>query len=178
MQRDCALRIASRGPLTSFSVEYKTGNQSLSECAESFTKEELRPGSGRPRQTSRREDRHIRNARVQPTASSTTIQGQEEPSLGPRCLLEPYEGAWLKDIWDHGAHYVWCHARGNWTTAKWNRVVFSDANPDSISTVMTIVFVSEDPVVNVSILPLLYSDTPLPAGVMVWGAIAYNTRHP
>ncbi|PRD32142.1 UNVERIFIED_CONTAM: hypothetical protein NCL1_21388 [Trichonephila clavipes] len=29
-----------------------------------------RPGSGRPRQSSRREDRHIvRNARVQPTAS-------------------------------------------------------------------------------------------------------------
>ncbi|GFX45574.1 transposable element Tcb2 transposase [Trichonephila clavipes] len=52
----------------------------------SFTR---RPGSGRSRQISRREDRHIvRNARVQPTASSTTIQG----------LLEPYEGAWLNDI--------------------------------------------------------------------------------
>ncbi|GFV95138.1 transposable element Tcb2 transposase [Trichonephila clavipes] len=39
-----------------------------------------RPGSGRPRQTSRREDRHIgRNARVQLTASSAAIQAH---SLG------------------------------------------------------------------------------------------------
>ncbi|GFV85712.1 transposable element Tcb2 transposase [Trichonephila clavipes] len=40
------------------------------------------PGSGRPRQTSRREDRHIvRNARVQPTASSAAIQVQVALSL-------------------------------------------------------------------------------------------------
>ncbi|GFT21776.1 transposable element Tcb2 transposase [Trichonephila clavipes] len=38
MQRDCALRIAGRGRLMWFSVEYKTGNQSLFECAESLTK--------------------------------------------------------------------------------------------------------------------------------------------
>ncbi|GFU00842.1 transposable element Tcb2 transposase [Trichonephila clavipes] len=63
----------------------------------SFTR---RPGSGRPRQTSCREDRHIiRNGRVQPTASSAAIQAQVAPSLGPLCLLEPYEGHWLKDIW-------------------------------------------------------------------------------
>ncbi|GFU66748.1 transposable element Tcb2 transposase [Trichonephila clavipes] len=38
----------------------------------SFTR---RQGSGRPRQTSRREDHHIvRNARVQPTASWAAIQ--------------------------------------------------------------------------------------------------------
>ncbi|PRD24185.1 UNVERIFIED_CONTAM: hypothetical protein NCL1_44483 [Trichonephila clavipes] len=38
----------------------------------SFTR---RPGSGRPRQTIRREDHHIvRNARVQPTALSATIE--------------------------------------------------------------------------------------------------------
>ncbi|GFU82993.1 transposable element Tcb2 transposase [Trichonephila clavipes] len=42
MQCDCALRIAGRWRLTSLSVEYKAGNQSLFECAESFTKEELR----------------------------------------------------------------------------------------------------------------------------------------
>ncbi|GFX89331.1 HTH_Tnp_Tc3_2 domain-containing protein [Trichonephila clavipes] len=83
MQRDCALRIAGKGRLASFSVEYKTGNQSLFECAESFTKEELRPGSGRPRQTSRREYRPIvRNARVQKTASSAAFQAQVSPSLG------------------------------------------------------------------------------------------------
>ncbi|GFS81364.1 transposable element Tcb2 transposase [Trichonephila clavipes] len=62
MQRDCTLRISGRRRLTSFSVEYKTE---------------------RPRQTSRREDRHIvRNARVQPSASSAAIQAQVAPSLG------------------------------------------------------------------------------------------------
>ncbi|PRD31941.1 UNVERIFIED_CONTAM: hypothetical protein NCL1_21973 [Trichonephila clavipes] len=46
----------------------------------SFTR---RPGSGCSRQTSRQEDRHvIRNARVQPTASSAAIQAQVAPSLG------------------------------------------------------------------------------------------------
>ncbi|GFX48358.1 HTH_Tnp_Tc3_2 domain-containing protein [Trichonephila clavipes] len=46
----------------------------------SFTR---RPGSGCPRQTSHREDCHIlRNARVQPTASSAVIQTQVAPSLG------------------------------------------------------------------------------------------------
>ncbi|PRD32943.1 UNVERIFIED_CONTAM: hypothetical protein NCL1_18937 [Trichonephila clavipes] len=45
----------------------------------SFTR---RPGSECPRQTSRREDLHIvRNARVQPTSSSTAIQAQVPPSL-------------------------------------------------------------------------------------------------
>ncbi|GFX30517.1 transposable element Tcb2 transposase [Trichonephila clavipes] len=47
----------------------------------SFTR---KSGSGHPRQTSRREDRHIvKNTRVQPTASSVTIQAQVAPSLGP-----------------------------------------------------------------------------------------------
>ncbi|GFX56321.1 uncharacterized protein TNCV_2242531 [Trichonephila clavipes] len=72
----------------------------------SFTR---RPGSGLSRQTSHREDRHtVRNARVQPTASLASIQTQVAPSLGPLCLFEPYKGAWLKDIWDRGAHYVCC----------------------------------------------------------------------
>ncbi|GFX06697.1 transposable element Tcb2 transposase [Trichonephila clavipes] len=45
-----------------------------------------RPGSGRPRQTSRREDRHMsRNACVQPTASLATIQAHVAPSL--ECLM-------------------------------------------------------------------------------------------
>ncbi|GFX57701.1 transposable element Tcb1 transposase [Trichonephila clavipes] len=49
-------------------------------------------------------------------------------------------------------------------------------NPNSISAVMTIVFLCGDPVLNAPTLPLLYSDTPLPQ--LVWGAIAYNTSSP
>ncbi|GFW41426.1 hypothetical protein TNCV_465171 [Trichonephila clavipes] len=40
------------------------------------------PGAGHPRQTSHREDRHIvRNARIQPTASTAAIQAHVAPSL-------------------------------------------------------------------------------------------------
>ncbi|GFS97454.1 transposable element Tcb2 transposase [Trichonephila clavipes] len=61
-----------------------------------------RPGSGRPRQTSHQVDHHIvRNARVQPTASSAAVQAQVAPSLGPpvssrtirRCLAEGHLGS-------------------------------------------------------------------------------------
>ncbi|GFX35960.1 uncharacterized protein TNCV_4214821 [Trichonephila clavipes] len=66
-----------------------------------------RPGPGHLRQTIRREDCHIvRIAHVHPTVSLTTILAQVAPSLGTLCLLEPYEAAWLKDIWDRGAHFV------------------------------------------------------------------------
>ncbi|GFW70819.1 uncharacterized protein TNCV_4148671 [Trichonephila clavipes] len=55
----------------------------------SFTR---RPDSGYPRQTSCREDCHIvRNARVQPIASTASFQAHVAPSLGVLCLLEPYE---------------------------------------------------------------------------------------
>ncbi|PRD35260.1 UNVERIFIED_CONTAM: hypothetical protein NCL1_12066 [Trichonephila clavipes] len=124
----------------------------------SFTR---RQGSGRPRQTSRREDHHIvRNARVQPTASSAATQAQVAPSLGApvssrtirrqlaeghlvsRCLLRV-----LPLMPSHQRlRLEWCHARGNWTAAEWNKVVFGEGNPDSISAMMTIVFVIGDPV--------------------------------
>ncbi|GFX53111.1 transposable element Tcb2 transposase [Trichonephila clavipes] len=62
----------------SFCVVKRCWDQWIREM--SFTR---RPGSGRTRQTSHREDRRIvRNARVQPTASSADIQAQVAPSLG------------------------------------------------------------------------------------------------
>ncbi|GFX77685.1 uncharacterized protein TNCV_1106021 [Trichonephila clavipes] len=56
------------------------------------------------------------------------------------CVLEPYEGAWLKDICDRGGplrvlpltpthrrlRLEWYRARENWTAAELNQVVFSD----------------------------------------------------
>ncbi|PRD35517.1 UNVERIFIED_CONTAM: hypothetical protein NCL1_11381 [Trichonephila clavipes] len=105
----------------------------------SFTR---KPGSGRSRQTSRQEDHHIvRNARVQPSASSTAIQAQVVPSLGAlvssrtirRCLAEGHLGSrrLLRMLPLTPTHrhlrLEWCHARGNWTAAEWNQVGFSDA---------------------------------------------------
>ncbi|GFV33353.1 transposable element Tcb2 transposase [Trichonephila clavipes] len=187
MQRDCALRIAGRGRLTSFSVEYKTGKTKPclsvlhrlqrgvgTSGSESFT---LRPGSGYPRQTSRREDRYIvRNARDQPTASPAAIQAQVAPSLGApvssrtirRRLAEGHLGSQnpLRDLPLTPTHrrlrLEWCRARGNWTAAEWNQVVFSDKSRFNLSSDDNRVRVCEDPVGNASILPLLYSDTSPP----------------
>ncbi|GFX13950.1 HTH_Tnp_Tc3_2 domain-containing protein [Trichonephila clavipes] len=58
---------------------------------------------------------------------------------------------------------IWSGTTHEETGLQWNETRLSLAtNPDSISAVTTIVFVCGDPVVNASILPLLYSDTPLP----------------
>ncbi|GFY10806.1 hypothetical protein TNCV_1123281 [Trichonephila clavipes] len=71
MQRDCALRIVGRRR-SPWSIKQDQWIREMS-----FTR---RPDSGRPRLTSHREDHHIvRNARVQPTASSAAIQAQVAP---------------------------------------------------------------------------------------------------
>ncbi|GFW06246.1 transposable element Tcb2 transposase [Trichonephila clavipes] len=100
-----------------------------------------RLGSRRPLQTSRREDHHIvRNARVQPTASSAVIQAQVEPSLGApvsfptirRRLAEGYLGSRrpLRVLPLTPTHrrlrLEWCRTRGNWTAAERNQVVFRE----------------------------------------------------
>ncbi|GFW31743.1 HTH_Tnp_Tc3_2 domain-containing protein [Trichonephila clavipes] len=121
-----------------------------------------RPGSGRPRQTSCREERHIiRNARIQPTASSAAIQALKAPSLGApvssrtirRCLVE---GHWrlrcpLRVLPLTPTHRClrleWCHAHSNCTAEEWNRSSLA-TNPDSISAVIAILFVCGDPGVN------------------------------
>ncbi|GFX14834.1 transposable element Tcb2 transposase [Trichonephila clavipes] len=103
----------------------------------SFTR---RPGSGRPRQTSRREDHHIvRNARVHATASSAALQAQVAPSLGAlvssrtmrRRLDEGHLGSRrplrvqpFTPIHRHLRLELF-RARGNWTATEWNQVVFS-----------------------------------------------------
>ncbi|GFU35698.1 transposable element Tcb2 transposase [Trichonephila clavipes] len=87
-----------------------------------------RSGSGRPQQTSRREDCHIvRNARVQPTASPAAIQAQVPPSLETpvssrtirRCQAEGHLGSRFQigvlsfKPTHRRLHLEWCRARGN-----------------------------------------------------------------
>ncbi|GFX09947.1 transposable element Tcb2 transposase [Trichonephila clavipes] len=111
----------------------------------SFTR---RPGLGRPRQTSRQEDCHIvRNARVQPTASSATIQAQVAPSLWApvsfrtirRRLAEGHLGSRcpLRVLTLTPTHrrlrLEWCRTRRNWTVAEWNQLVFSDESRFNLS---------------------------------------------
>ncbi|GFU63086.1 transposable element Tcb2 transposase [Trichonephila clavipes] len=93
-----------------------------------------------------------------PTASSAAIQAQVAPSLGPMCLLEPYEGAWLTCAAFDASN--WSGVTHEETGLQQNGTRSSlPRNPDSMSAVMIIVFECGDPVVNSSILPLLYSHT-------------------
>ncbi|GFU67383.1 HTH_Tnp_Tc3_2 domain-containing protein [Trichonephila clavipes] len=140
----------------------------------SFTR---RPGSGRPQQTKRREGHPIvRNARVHLIASSAAIQAHRAPSLGvpvssrtiqrrlaeghlgSRCPLHvlPLTPPLIDASVRSGAADEETELQRNGTRSS------LATNPDSISAVMTIAFICGDPVVNASILPLLYSDIPLP----------------
>ncbi|GFV29176.1 transposable element Tcb2 transposase [Trichonephila clavipes] len=154
----------------------------------SFTR---RTGSGCPRQTSRREDRCIvRNARIQPTASSAAIQAHVVPSFGVflssltilRCLAEEHLGSWrplrvLPLTPNHPRlHLQWCHARGNWTTAEWNQVVLSDEPGFNLSSDGVRVWRPDGERLNSAFSLQRY--TAPTAGVMVWGAIPYNTQSP
>ncbi|GFY04003.1 uncharacterized protein TNCV_1197821 [Trichonephila clavipes] len=72
----------------------------------------------------------------------------------------------------------WCHAQGNWTAAGWNQVVFSDESRFNLSSDDNRARVWRS-VVNASILPLLYSDTPLPQLVRWYGVQLPNIHvHP
>ncbi|GFW39793.1 transposable element Tcb2 transposase [Trichonephila clavipes] len=156
----------------------------------SFTR---RPGSGRPRQTSRRKDRHIvRNERVQPTASSAAIQAQVAPLIGipvssgtiRRRPAEGHFGSWcpLRVLLLTPTHrrlrLEWCRARGNWTTSEWNQVVFSEKSRFNLGSEDNRVRVWRPRGERLNPAFALEQHTAPTAGVMVWGAIAYNTRSP
>lgn len=165
-------------------------------CWDQWTREmscTRRPGSGRPRQTSRREDRHIvRNARVQPTASSAAIQAQVAPSLGAsvssrtirRRLAEgqlvsrrPLRVLPLTPT-HRRLRLEFCRARGNWTAAEWNQVVFSDESRFNLGSDDNRVRVWRARGERFNPAFAVQRHTAPTAGVMVWGAIAYNTRSP
>ncbi|GFU80762.1 transposable element Tcb2 transposase [Trichonephila clavipes] len=150
-----------------------------------------RPGLGRPRQISHREDRHfVRNVRVQPTASSAAIQAQVASSLGHpvssrtirRRLAEGHMGSWrplrvlpLTSTHRH-LHLEWCCARGNWTAAEWNQVVFSDESRFNNSSDDNRVWRPRAERLNLAYA--LQRDTAPTAGVMAWSTLACNTRSP
>ncbi|GFU46808.1 transposable element Tcb2 transposase [Trichonephila clavipes] len=150
-----------------------------------------RPGSGRPRQTSCRLDQHIiRNVRVQPIASSTAIHAHVTPSLGAhvfsrtirRRLAEGYLGSRrplrvlpLTPI-HRRLRLEWCHARGNWSAAEWNQVVFSDESRFNLSSDDNRVRVLKPHGKRLNPAFAFQLHIASTAAVMGWGTIAYNTR--
>ncbi|GFV74236.1 transposable element Tcb2 transposase [Trichonephila clavipes] len=128
----------------------------------SFTR---RPGSGLPRQTSRREDRHIgRNARVQPTTSSAATQAHVAPSLGaPMSSSTIRSGATHEETglqWNGARLSLARETRFNLSSDD-NRVCVCRTRGERHNPAFA-----------------LQRHTTPTAAIMVWGAIAYNTWAP
>ncbi|GFX90344.1 transposable element Tcb2 transposase [Trichonephila clavipes] len=177
---------SSRGLRCSDCVVRRYWDQWIREM--SFTR---RPGLGRPRQTSRREDRHIvRNARVQPNASSAAIQAQAASSLGApvssrtilRRLAEGHLGSRypLRVLPLTPTHRClrleWCSARGNWTALEWNLIVFSNESRFNLSSDDNRVHVWRPRGEHLNPAFALQQHTSPTDSVIAWGAIAYNTQ--
>ncbi|GFW53250.1 transposable element Tcb2 transposase [Trichonephila clavipes] len=127
-----------------------------------------------------------------PTASSVTIQAQVAPSLEAsvssrtirRRLAEGCFGSWCPlrvlplTSTHRRLHLEWCHARGNRTAAKWNQVIFSDKSRFNLSCDANRVRVWRPLGECLNPAFVLQRHTTHTAGVMVRGAIAYNTRSP
>ncbi|GFS53002.1 transposable element Tcb2 transposase [Trichonephila clavipes] len=127
-----------------------------------------RPDSGCPRQTSLLEDRHIvRNARVQPTASSAAIQAHVAPSL-----VAPVSSRTIRRRLAEG------HLGSRRPLAEWNHTVFSDESTFNLSSDDNRVCVWRPCGERLNPAFALQRHTAPTAGMMVWGAIAYNTRLP
>lgn len=152
-----------------------------------------RPGSGRPRQTNSREDRHIiRHARVAPTSSLSTIQTQVAPSLQApvsvrtvaRRLSEGHlvSRRPLRVLPMTPAHrrlrLEWCRARRDWTATEWNQVVFSDESRFNLGSDDNRLRVWRPRGERLNPPFALQRHTAPTPGVMVWGAITYDTRSP
>ncbi|GFT25193.1 transposable element Tcb2 transposase [Trichonephila clavipes] len=100
--------------------------------------------SGRPRQTSCREDRHIiRHARVEPTASFTQAAPSIRAPVSSRtiamCLTDghlisrrPSRGLPMTPTHQY-LRLEWCRTRWDWTATEWSQVVFNDESRFNLS---------------------------------------------
>ncbi|GFV34651.1 transposable element Tcb2 transposase [Trichonephila clavipes] len=192
MQRDCALRIAGRGRLMSFSVEYKTGNQPYLSV--------LNRLQGRVEV-----DMPLRRFRIQYEQLSQfergRIIGMMEAGWSARRVARQLSRSdyVLRRCWDQWIRemsftrrpgselpqqisrpedrHIY-HARGNWTAAKWDQVVFSDESRFNLSSDDNRVRVWRPYAECLNSAFALQRHTAPTAIEMVWGVIAYNTRSP
>ncbi|GFX83168.1 transposable element Tcb2 transposase [Trichonephila clavipes] len=142
-------------------------------------------------QSSRRPS-HRKPHRVQPTASSAAIQAQVAPSLRfpvpsrtiRRRLAEGHLGSQRPlrvlplTLTHRRLRLAYCRAPGNWTAAEWNQIVFIDESRLNLSSDDNRVHVWRPRGERLNSSFALERHTSPTAGVMVWGAIAYNTRLP
>ncbi|GFV36673.1 transposable element Tcb2 transposase [Trichonephila clavipes] len=142
-------------------------------------------GSGATRKTTRREDRRIvRQALVDPTVNRSTIRAGVAivPQTISRHLAEanlkfkrPFRALPLTP--EHRQlRLQWCRARSMWNVTDWQKVVFSDESRFVLGADDNRVRVWRHPGERYNSPHTVLRHTARIAGVMVLGAIAYDSR--
>ncbi|GBM95972.1 hypothetical protein AVEN_7268-1 [Araneus ventricosus] len=145
-----------------------------------------RPGSGRPRGTTEREDRRIRRTAVSHrTASAAEIRAAVGTTVTQRTVRNR-----LLDVQLRARRPVacipltprhcrlrrqWCQVRAQWR-AEWRSVVFSDESRFCLGASDGRVLIRRRPGERLQPNCLRPRHTGPTPGVMVWGAISYDSR--
>ncbi|GFU30474.1 transposable element Tc1 transposase [Trichonephila clavipes] len=144
-------------------------------------------GSGATRKTTRREDRRIvRQALVDPTVARSTIRADVGVAIVPQTISRYLSEANLKSKPPFRAlpltpehrqlRLQWCQARSMWNVTDWQKVVFSDESRFFWGTDDNRVRVWRHPGERYNSPLTVLRHSARTAGVMVWGAIAYDSR--
>ncbi|GFW63491.1 transposable element Tcb1 transposase [Trichonephila clavipes] len=159
-------------------------------CWEQWTREGTharKTGSGATRKTARREDQRIvRQALVDPTVTRSTIQVHVGVAIVPQTISRHLAEANLKPKRPFCALPLtpghrqlclqWCQARSMWNVSDWQKVVFSDESWFVLWTDDNRVRVWRRPGKRYIFSHSVLRHTARTAGVMVWEAIAYDSR--
>ncbi|GFX01784.1 transposable element Tc1 transposase [Trichonephila clavipes] len=146
-----------------------------------------KPGLERPGNTTRREDRRIvRQALVDPTVTLSTIRADVGVAIVPQTISRHLAEANLKSKCPFRAlpltpehrhlRLQWCQARSLWNVTDWQKVVFSDESRFVLGTDDNSVRVCSRPGEGYNSPHTVLRHTARTAGVMVWEAIAYDSR--
>ncbi|GFV20317.1 transposable element Tcb1 transposase [Trichonephila clavipes] len=178
-----------------WSTSHVAGQVDRSECAvrncwEQWTREGTyaqKTGSEATRNTMRREDRRIVwQALVDPTVTRSTIRADVGIAIVPQTISRHLAEANLKSKRHFRAlpltpeyrqlRIQWCQARSMWNVTDWQKVVFSDESRFVLGTDDNRILVWRRPGEQYNSHHTVLRHTARTAGVMVWGAIAYDNR--
>ncbi|GFS57697.1 transposable element Tcb1 transposase [Trichonephila clavipes] len=148
---------------------------------------ERKTGSRANRKTTRREDRRIVwQALVDPTVTRSTIRADIGVAIVPQTIPRHLAKANLKSKRSFRAlaltpehrqlRLQWCQARSIWNVTDWQKVAFSDESRFVLGTDNNRIRVWRRPGEQYNSPHTVISHTARTAGVMVWGAIAYDSR--
>lgn len=150
-------------------------------------------GSGRPPQTTPREDRRMVRAALQdPLSSAANIQAQVTDTLqhpvSSRTVDRRLAAAGLRvyrpmrrlPLTPHHRRLrlLWCRDREAWNDEEWRRIMFSDESRFCMSTDDHRVRVRRRRGQRTNPSNIVERHTGVTPGIMVWGAIGYGFRSP